>query len=111
MPKKLTYPIFIKTNNSFANWKSDAGIAHNEQELVELCDSFASDEWMMEDFIDKKFEDSWQGISVNGGQQVYMPYRKDMSACARMIMVLICIIKHVNRQRKSLLVFNKCCVR
>lgn len=76
LPKKLTYPIFIKTNNSFANWKSDAGIAHNEQELVELCDSFASDEWMMEDFIDKKFEDSWQGISVNGGQQVYMPYRK-----------------------------------
>lgn len=76
LPKKLTYPIFIKTNNSFANWKSDAGIAHNERELVALCENFLSDEWMMEDYIDKKYEDSWQGISVNGGRQVFMPYRK-----------------------------------
>lgn len=76
VPKNLNYPIFIKTNNSFANWKSDAGIAHNESELIELCKKFESDEWIMEDYIDKKFEDSWQGISVYGGQQVYMPYRK-----------------------------------
>lgn len=75
-PKNLTYPIFIKTNNSFANWKSDVGIAYNERDLVELCRTFVSDEWIMEEYIDKKFEDSWQGISVNGGQQVFMPYRK-----------------------------------
>lgn len=76
LPQKLKYPIFIKTNNSFANWKADAGIAHDESELVALCGNFVSDEWMMEDYIDKKSEDSWQGISVNGGQQVFMPYRK-----------------------------------
>lgn len=76
LPQKLKYPIFIKTNNSFANWKADAGIAHDESELVALCGNFVSDEWMMEDYIDKKYEDSWQGISVNGGQQVFMPYRK-----------------------------------
>lgn len=75
-PKKVNYPIFIKTNNSFAHWKADAGIANDEQELKALCERFESDEWIMQDFIEKKYEDSWQGISVNGGEQVYMPYRK-----------------------------------
>lgn len=76
LPTKLSYPIFIKTNNSFANWKADAGIAHNEGELKTLCESFVSDQWIMEDYIDRKYEDSWQGISVDGGKQVFMPYRK-----------------------------------
>lgn len=76
LPKKLNYPIFVKTNNSFANWKADAGIAHDERELKELCKKFVSNEWIMEEYVDKKAEDSWQGISINGGKQVYMPYRK-----------------------------------
>ena len=75
-PKKVNFPIFIKTNNSFANWKSDSGIAHDEAELKMLCNRFVSDEWIMQDCIEKRSEDSWQGISVNGGEQVYMPYRK-----------------------------------
>lgn len=76
VPLKLSYPIFIKTNNSFANWKADSGIAYDEKELIKLCNQFGSDEWIMQDCIEKTFEDSWQGISVNGGEQVYMPYKK-----------------------------------
>lgn len=77
LPKKLTYPIFIKSRNPFNGWKVDVAICNNSSEVLEKYKSFVADEWIMQNFINKKTEISLQGISIEGGKTVYMPYIKE----------------------------------
>lgn len=76
LPKSLRYPIFVKCRNSFGAWKSDMAICKSPEELMEAYNNLQSDEWLMQDYIDRQEEVSLQGISIRGGEQVYMPYKK-----------------------------------
>lgn len=75
-PKTLSYPIYVKCLNPFGAWKEDMEICRTPEDLREAYNHLASDQWLMQDYIDKQTEVSLQGISVNGGEQVYMPYKK-----------------------------------
>ena len=76
LPRTLSYPVFIKSRNPFCEWKEDMAICKSEEELLKAQGAFVADEWLIQDYIQKKTEVSIQGISVNGGKQVYMPYIK-----------------------------------
>lgn len=76
MPQTLHYPIYVKCMDSFGAWKEDMEICRTPEELREAYNHLVSDQWLMQDFIDKQTEVSLQGISVRGGEQVYMPYKK-----------------------------------
>lgn len=76
LPQKLHYPIFIKALNPFGAWKGDYTICHSEEELLSAYEKLHDNEWIMEEFIEKKDEISLQGISVNRGEELYMPYQK-----------------------------------
>ncbi len=76
LPQKLHYPIFVKALNPFGAWKGDYTICYSEEELLSAYGKLRDDVWIMEEYIDKVCEVSVQGISLHGGEDIYLPYKK-----------------------------------
>lgn len=77
LPTKLTYPIITKTSNSYsAGWKSDVTICYSPQELSEAYLHMVSERLLLQEYVEKTGEYSMQGISINGGESVYMPFER-----------------------------------
>ena len=76
MPKTLIYPVFTKavTSSTGGNWKALAHICENEDELKAAYKTMKSDKILVQEFIKKENELCIDGISINGGEQVFMPY-------------------------------------
>ena len=76
MPKTLKYPVFTKavTSSTGGNWKALAHICENEDELKAAYKTMKSDKILVQEFIKKENELCIDGISINGGEQVFMPY-------------------------------------
>lgn len=76
LPTTLKYPVMTKATTSATggNWKCNAYICQNEEELKEAYKSMSVDEILVQEYIVKKNELCIDGISINGGEQVYMPY-------------------------------------
>lgn len=76
LPKTLKYPVFTKADTSAAggDWKHLAHICENEQELKEVYKTMDVDEILVQEFVRKENELCIDGISINGGEQVFMPY-------------------------------------
>lgn len=73
-PKTLQYPIFTKAVNSLNPWwKGVAYICNDENDLKKVY-SLVKDipEIMLQEYIDKKNEIPYEGISINGGKEVKM---------------------------------------
>lgn len=78
LPGKLRYPIFTKTDNCFTRgWKTDYIICNNEQELLKAYESIKNDKLLLQEFIHKKNEVSLEGISINHGEELYLPVQMD----------------------------------
>lgn len=74
LPKEVPYPIFIKATNAVnAGSKSDNGIYHSEDELMAAYKACQGETFLAQQFIDKVDESFFCGVSVNGGQEVYIP--------------------------------------
>lgn len=76
MPTKLNYPVITKATTS-ANggvWKDQTFICDTPQELSEAYKKLKVDTILVQEFIKKKNELCIDGISINGGEQVFMPY-------------------------------------
>lgn len=78
MPKGLRYPVITKvTKSTLGGWKDDVFICNSEKELKEAYSKIKADELLVQEFIDKKNELCVDGISVNGGEEVWFPYTSE----------------------------------
>jgi len=78
LPQSVPYPIFVKTLTPYSiGWKHDVGIYYNSQELQESFSNFKSKESLIaQEYIQKKGEISMQGVSINAGQEIYLPFER-----------------------------------
>ena len=76
LPKGLKYPVITKAATSAAGdaWKNQSFICENEAELIEAYDRIKADYILVQEYIHKKNELCIDGISINGGEHIYMPY-------------------------------------
>ena len=76
MPSKLNYPVFTKavTSANGGAWKDEAHICENEEELKAAYRTMKSNKILVQEFIKKDNELCIDGISINGGQEIFMPY-------------------------------------
>lgn len=75
LPKTLRYPVITKTLMSIMGaWKGDVYICQNEEELKEAYTKIKSPKLLLQEYIHKKNELAVQGMSIDGGREVYIPY-------------------------------------
>lgn len=73
LPKELWYPVITKDiSPNVGNWKADVYICQNEDELKGAMERIASDEIMVQHFIDKENEMTLEGYSINHGQDFHI---------------------------------------
>lgn len=76
LPNTLRYPIITKTIMSImGGWKDDVFICENEQELKEAYQRIKTPKLILQEFITKKTECCFEGFAVNGGKEVYIPFK------------------------------------
>jgi len=74
LPKKLEYPVFIKSTDCFRlSWKGDAKVCENPEELLQAYKSITSPEIIVQEFIKKKNELAIEGVSYNAGNDIFLP--------------------------------------
>ena len=75
-PKSLRYPIITKTLKSiWGAWKADSFICNNEEELRTAYEKISGTDLLLQEFIEKKTEMDYEGFSINGGKEVFIPYQ------------------------------------
>lgn len=73
-PSSLSFPVFTKAPDSNdMSWKSCAMICRNKDELTRAFEIISSDIILLQEFIEKDNEVAIEGISFNGGENVYAP--------------------------------------
>lgn len=76
LPKTLRYPIITKVLMSVMGaWKEDVYICNNEEELKEAYTKIQSPKLLLQEYIHKKNELAVEGFSIDGGREVYIPYK------------------------------------
>lgn len=76
LPTDVPYPVITKSiASTVGGWKNDVYICRNEAELVEAYKKIETPIVLVEEFIEKKNELCVDGVSINGGEQVYMPLK------------------------------------
>lgn len=77
LPKNLKFPVFTKTINPYSEgWKRDVFICYDEKELLAAYQGMVSPALIVQEYIDKVGEISMQGISVCGGEKVFLPFER-----------------------------------
>ena len=73
IPNDIEFPVITKAINSFgAEWKSIVHICKNVEELKEAYKRIkASDCLLLQEYIEKKDEQSYEGFSINNGRDVF----------------------------------------
>lgn len=76
LPIALSYPVITKTRMSImGGWKNDVYVCNSEEELQKAYSKIQSPQLLLQEYIHKKNELAIMGFSINGGQQVYMPFQ------------------------------------
>jgi len=74
LPKDLKYPIFTKATDSLEfGWKKNSFICNNDKELLKAYKSMNAKKILLQEFIKKDNEIAFEGISVNGGEEIFLP--------------------------------------
>lgn len=77
LPQYLNYPIITKTSNSYsAGWKIDVTICNSENELKQAYSKMISKRLLLQEYVEKIGEYSMQGISIDEGREVFMPFER-----------------------------------
>lgn len=72
----LKYPVITKSLSSTeGGWKSDVFVCKDEQELIDAYPKIKSQRIKLEEFIDKETELGLEGLSINHGKDVYIPFK------------------------------------
>ena len=73
LPKTLKYPIFTKSVDSIDfKWKKKIKVCRDEKDLKEFYKTLEDKSIMLQEFIPKQNELQIEGLSVNGGNEVYL---------------------------------------
>ena len=71
IPDNIEYPIMTKAINSFGEeWKDIVYICHNDEELKKAYSKIKSKEILLQSYVEKVNEVSYDGFSINHGEQV-----------------------------------------
>ncbi len=71
IPKDLWYPVITKDiSPNVGNWKADVFVCHNEEELIGTMERIASNEIMVQHFVDKQNEMALEGYTINHGKKM-----------------------------------------
>lgn len=74
IPDNLEYPVITKSMSpTDADWKKNAFICENEEELKEACDRIDCDKFLIQRFIEKKNELCLDGFTINQGRDGFIP--------------------------------------
>ncbi len=74
LPKQVNYPIITKAIDSFdVGWKWNVFICHTEEDLLEAYKHLKCKVIVVQEFIAKDNELMLEGISVNRGEEVFLP--------------------------------------
>ena len=72
IPENIEYPIITKAINSYsAEWKGIVSICHNEEELKMAFSRIKSEYIILQKYIQKVDEQSYEGISYNRGKDIF----------------------------------------
>lgn len=75
MPTTLKYPVITKAATSTqGSWKDQSFICENEYELKKAYSKLRTKTILVQEYIRKKNELCIDGISINSGEDVFMPY-------------------------------------
>ncbi len=75
LPKEVHYPLITKDiASTLGAWKDDVFVCNNEQELLQAYQKIKGETLMLQEYIKKKNEVSWDGISIEGGKEIYFPF-------------------------------------
>lgn len=73
IPDNLWYPVITKDiSPNVGNWKADVYICQNEEELVGAMERIASNEIMVQHFVDKQNEMALEGYTINQGTEMHI---------------------------------------
>lgn len=76
IPTSLKYPVLTKAKvSAIGGWKKDVHICYSEEELIEAYKTIETEDLLVEEFIEKKNELCIDGISINNGNDVFIPYQ------------------------------------
>ena len=71
IPDDIEYPVITKSiSPNEGGWKSDVHICYSEAELKEAFNNILSDEVLIQKYIEKKNEMTYEGFSINHGDEV-----------------------------------------
>lgn len=72
----VPFPIITKSiSPNSGGWKNDVFICENKEDLAEAYKEIKSDPVLIEEYIEKENELCLDGISFNGGENVYLPFK------------------------------------
>lgn len=75
LPVGLNFPVITKVTKSTSGaWKDDVFICKNEHELQDAYKNINADELLVQEMIKKKNELCIDGLSINGGEEVFLSY-------------------------------------
>lgn len=78
LPTTLKYPVLTKVTKATSGaWKHDVHVCNSPEELSEAYKSIKADELLVQEFITKKNELCIDGISINGGEEVFLSYTSE----------------------------------
>lgn len=78
LPRELKYPIITKSViSTLYDWKSNVHICYTEEELLESYRSIRGDKIVLQEYIEKKNELCLDGVSINGGREIYLPIQSE----------------------------------
>ena len=77
IPESIQYPVFTKSIKTVDGGKNDESICWNKEELENLKLSISSDKFLVMQYIHKKLEICYFGISLKG--KVYIDYHDEIS--------------------------------
>lgn len=76
IPTTVNYPVITKSIMSIVGgWKNDVYICKNEAELLAAYKNIEAPVVLVEEYIEKKNELPISGVSINGGQKIYCPFK------------------------------------
>lgn len=74
LPKVVSYPLLTKAVISTeGNWKAKVHICRNEEELLDAYKQIGKGKIELQEYIEKDNELCLDGISLNGGEELYIP--------------------------------------
>jgi len=73
-PKKVTYPLITKAiDSTVENWKGQVFVCHDKKELEDAYSQMKGERILLQQYIDKKNETGFDALTVNGGEETYLP--------------------------------------